>query len=64
MSLTDNTRVVIYDRNVFIIKGTGVNLSKPFSSLLRTQQNKLGFGNFFQVTVIGQEPSNVGIRQG
>jgi hypothetical protein len=28
VSLTDNTRVVIYDRNVFIIKGTGVKLVK------------------------------------
>ncbi len=36
-SLTDDARVVIYDRRMFIVQATGVNLIKPI--LLKSKDN-------------------------
>ena len=39
-SLTDDARVIIYDRHMFIVQATGVNVIK-MSSSLTLQQNTL-----------------------
>jgi len=39
-SLTDDSRVVIYDRNTFIIQATDVNVIKLFLSLTVEKNNK------------------------
>jgi hypothetical protein len=39
-SLTDDARVIIYDRHLFIVQATGVNVIK-MSSSLTLQQNTL-----------------------
>jgi len=48
-SLTDDARVIINDRDMFIIQATSVNVTKLFSSSLMSQINKLEHlspGNF------------------
>ena len=40
--LTDDTRVVIYDRHMFIVQATGVSVWKKFKVNLQMNQNKLG----------------------
>jgi hypothetical protein len=39
-SLTDNTRVVLYDHHMLIVQGTGVKIIKLFLSLT-LRENKL-----------------------
>jgi hypothetical protein len=40
-SLTDDARVIINDRNMFIIQATSVNVTKLFSSSLKSRIKKL-----------------------
>jgi hypothetical protein len=45
-SLTDNSRVVIYDRNVFIIQASGANVKKHFYSFMSWDVNPGSYCGF------------------